>query len=108
MECDWEQKEISVAKINEIIDKYLKDPDEQQTVVTAIPDGYRETNDTVTTTTDLNLRSVPSSAEKTTIKAVAPKGTSLKRIAVSEDGSWALVEYEGQQLYGSMKYLSTP
>ena len=88
-----------------VIDKYLNDPDEQQTEVTALPSGFVEKNDTVTVTgaSSLNLRSGPStdSAKVGTVD----EGTQLKRIAVAEDGSWALVEYEGQQVYASMKYL---
>lgn len=98
---------VFFAKVK-IFDRYLNDPDTQETVVTAIPEGYTLTNDTVTPTADLNLRSVPSSEDKSTIKAIAQKGTTLKRIAVSNDGYWALVEYENMQLYASMKYLSTP
>ncbi|SFP86964.1 hypothetical protein SAMN04487928_11044 [Butyrivibrio proteoclasticus] len=90
------------------IDRFLVDPDTQETVVTAIPEGYTLTNDTVTLTADLNLRSVPSSEDSSTIIAIAQKGTTLKRVAVSSDGNWALVEYENTQLYASMKYLSTP
>lgn len=88
-----------------VIDKYLNDPDEQQTEVTALPSGFVEKNDTVTVSgaSSLNLRSGPStdSAKVGTVD----EGTQLKRIAVAEDGSWALVEYEGQQVYASMKYL---
>ncbi len=36
---------------------------------------------------------------------MVPKGDEIKRIAVSDDGQWALVEVEGQQLYASMQYL---
>ncbi len=99
---------IAFVVKEKIYDKYFNDPDEQQTEVVALPEGYTATNDTVTVTTDLNLRSVPSTESKESIKEVAPKGTVLNRIAVSSDGSWALVEYNGQRLYGSMKYLSTP
>lgn len=88
-----------------VIDKYLNDPDEQQTEVTALPSGFVEKNETVTVSgaSSLNLRSGPStdSAKVGTVD----EGTQLKRIAVAEDGSWALVEYEGQQVYASMKYL---
>ncbi len=99
---------IAFVVKEKIYDKYFNDPDEQQVEVVALPEGYTETNDTVTVTTDLNLRSVPSTESKEYIQEVAPKGTVLNRIAVSSDGSWALVEYNGQRLYGSMKYLSTP
>ena len=98
---------VFVVKVK-FIDKYLIDSDSKETVVTALPSGYTATNDTVTATADLNLRSVPSAAEKSTVVTVAQNGTTMKRIAVSDDGAWALVEYEGQQLYASMKYLSTP
>ena len=96
---------IAFAVKVKVIDKYLNDPDEQQTEVTALPSGFVEKNDMVTVTgaSSLNLRSGPStdSAKVGTVD----EGTQLKRIAVAEDGSWALVEYEGQQVYASMKYL---
>lgn len=96
---------IAFAVKVKVFDKYLNDPDEQQTEVTALPTGFVEKNDTVTVTgaSSLNLRSGPStdSAKVGTVD----EGTQLKRIAVAEDGSWALVEYEGQQVYASMKYL---
>lgn len=96
-----------VAKVK-IFDKYFApDPDEETVVVSAIPAGFTEKNDTVTVTAEnLNLRSTPSSESKDTIVTAVSKGTQLKRVAVSGDGSWALVEYEGNQLYASMKYLS--
>lgn len=96
---------IAFAVKVKVFDKYLNDPDEQQTEVTALPSGFVEKNDTVTVSgaSSLNLRSGPStdSAKIGTVD----EGTQLKRIAVAEDGSWALVEYEGQQVYASMKYL---
>ncbi len=99
---------IALVVKEKIYDRYFYDPDTQTTVEIAIPEGYTQTDDSVTVTTDLNLRSVPSTESKEYIKEVVSKGTVLKRIAVSDDGSWALVEYNGQRLYGSMKYLSTP
>ena len=96
---------IAFAVKVKVFDKYLNDPDEQQTEVTALPTGFVDKNDTVTVSgaSSLNLRSGPStdSAKIGTVD----EGTQLKRIAVAEDGSWALVEYEGQQVYASMKYL---
>lgn len=93
-----------------VFDRYFApDPDEAtaQQVAMAIPAGYTEKNDTVVVSgaSSLNLRSVPSTGSDDTIVAKADEGTELKRIAVSDDGSWALVDYQGQQLYGSMKYL---
>ncbi len=97
-----------VVKVK-VIDRFIGDPDTQQTAVAALPAGYNETNDTVVVTAQsLNLRTVPSTESDSYIAAKVSNGTSLKRIAVSNDGNWALVEYNGQQLYGSMKYLSTP
>ena len=91
-----------------VFDRFLApDPDEAQTVVAAIPAGYTEKNDTVVVSgaSSLNLRTVPSTGSDDTIDCQAPEGTELKRIAVSSDGSWALVEYQGKQLYASTKYL---
>ncbi|MBQ9590846.1 MAG: SH3 domain-containing protein [Butyrivibrio sp.] len=99
---------IAIVVKVKIFDKYFAlDPDEETVVVSAIPAGFTEKNDTVTVTAEnLNLRSSPSSESKDTIVTAVSKGTQLKRVAVSSDGSWALVEYEGNQLYASMKYLS--
>ncbi len=93
-----------------VFDRYFApDPDEaaSQVVAVAIPAGYTEKNDTVVVSgaSSLNLRSVPSTGSDESIVARADEGTELKRIAESDDGSWALVDYQGQQLYGSMKYL---
>ena len=93
-----------------VYDRYLApDPDEAPAAsgAVAIPAGFVEKNDTVVVTgaSTLNLRSVPSSASSETIVGMVPEGDELKRIAVSEDGSWALVEVDGQQVYASMKYL---
>jgi uncharacterized protein YgiM (DUF1202 family) len=91
--------------------KLRPDPDEEpaEEVVVALPEGYQETNDMVTVTAvSLNLRTVPSSESDATIVTAVPKGTSLKRIAQSSVDTWAIVEYEGQQLYASSKYLAAP
>jgi uncharacterized protein YgiM (DUF1202 family) len=91
--------------------KLRPDPDEEpaEEVVVALPEGYQETNDMVTVTAvSLNLRTVPSSESDATIVTAVPKGTSLKRIAQSSTDTWAIVEYEGQQLYASSKYLAAP
>lgn len=95
-----------VAKVK-IYDRYFApDPDNEQTVVAALPAGYVEKNDTVVVTAEkLNLRSVDNAQSDATKVASVQKGTELKRIAVSADESWALVEYNGSQVYASMKYL---
>jgi hypothetical protein len=98
-----------VVKVK-VFDRYFaKDPDEIQTEAPALPAGYTEKNDTVKVTAkSLNLRTVASSESDATIVTAVPEGTELKRIAVSEDGKWALVEYNGTWVYASMKYLTTP
>lgn len=92
-----------------VYDRYLApDPDEEQVTVSelALPSGYTEKNDTVVVTAEmLNLRSVDNSSSKDTIMGTVNKGTELKRVAVNADNSWALVDYNGQRLYASMKYL---
>ncbi len=91
-----------------IYDNYLKpDPDEiTGEVSTGQIAGYTLTNDKVTTTADLNLRNTPSTASDDFIVLKVPTGTVLDRIAVSEDGTWAQIEYDNKVLYCVMKYLS--
>ena len=91
-----------------VFDRYLApDPDEVQTAVAALPAGYTEKKCTVIVTgaSLLNLRSVPSTESSDSVIAMVPEGDELSQIAVSSDGSWALIEYEGQQCYASTKYL---
>ena len=100
---------IGMLLKTKVFDRYLApDPDEAPataTVALAIPAGFTEKNDTVVVTgaSFLNLRSGPDTGS--TVMGQAAEGTELKRIAVAEDGSWALVEFEGQQVYAAMKYL---
>ena len=91
-----------------VFDRYLApDPDEAQTTVAALPAGYTEKKCTVVVSgaSLLNLRSVPSTESSDSVVAMVPEGDELSQIAVSSDGSWALVEFEGQQCYASTKYL---
>ncbi len=99
---------IVLALKVKVYDRYfVSDPDETETVAVSLPAGYTAQDDTVVVSgaSSLNLRTVPSTGSDEYIAATADEGTELKRIAVSQDGHWALVEYNGQQLYGSMKYL---
>ncbi|RKM61647.1 SH3 domain-containing protein [Butyrivibrio sp. XB500-5] len=74
-----------------------------------VPEGYTAVDDTVTViNNDLNLRNKPKNEEGSEVVAVAKVGTQLKRVAVDGGGYWAIVEFEGQYLYASMNYLSTP
>ena len=94
-----------LAKVK-IFDKYMApDPDEAKSVQVAIPAGFTEKNDTVVVSgaSSLNIRLGPDT--NSAVIGQAAEGTELKRIAVGDDGHWALVEFEGQQLYASMKYL---
>lgn len=88
--------------------RFRQDPDEEpiQEVQVALPEGFEETGDMVTVTAvSLNLRTVPNSESDATIVTSVARGTTLKRIAQSSETTWAIVEYEGQQLYASSKYL---
>ena len=100
---------VAMALKVKVYDRYFApDPDEAPSAVAvAIPSGFVEKNDTVVVTgaSTLNIRSVPSAESQETVVGMVPEGDELKRIAVSEDGSWALVEVDGQQVYASMKYL---
>ncbi|RKM54897.1 SH3 domain-containing protein [Butyrivibrio sp. X503] len=115
---------VCVVLKTSVFDRLLhKDPEEQVTEETQenpegaaeepktfeIPAGYNQVDDTVTViTNDLNLRNKPKNEEGSEVVAVAKVGTQLKRVAVDGGGYWAIVEYEGQYLYASMNYLTTP
>ncbi|WP_024866038.1 SH3 domain-containing protein [Butyrivibrio sp. FCS014] len=91
-----------------VFDRYFaKDPDEVQTEVSSLtlPEGFVEKNDTVTVTgaSLLNLRSGPDTSSS--VVGLVPEGDILKRIAVNNEGTWAILEVDGQQVYASMKYL---
>ncbi len=99
---------IAFAVKVKVLDRYFaKDPDEVQTSVSdlALPEGFIEKNDTVTVTgaSLLNLRSGPDTSSS--VVGLVPEGDILKRIAVNKEGTWAIVEVDGQQVYASMKYL---
>ncbi len=90
-----------------VIDSVIgNDPDKEETVAIGEVEGYTETNDTVVTTVQLNLRSTPSTESDSFIVTQVPAGTELNRVAVEDSGGWAQVEYEGQRLYCAMKYLT--
>ncbi len=103
---------VGVILKDKVFDKLLRpDPDEApaQEVELALPEGYTPMGDTVVVTADsLNLRTVPSAESKSTVVASVTKGTQLKRIAQDTNGSWAIVELDGQQYYASSKYLASP
>ena len=95
----------SILKAN-VFDKIFGSEEAETEVVSvSLPRGYTATNDTVVATADVNIRSVPSTESSDYIVTAIVKGTELKRLGVSDDGYWAYVEYNGQQLYCSMKYL---
>ena len=95
----------SILKAN-VFDKIFGSEEvETEVVSVSLPGGYTATNDTVVATADVNIRSVPSTESSDYIVTAIVKGTELKRLGVSDDGYWAYVEYNGQQLYCSMKYL---
>ena len=68
-------------------------------------EGFTAMNDTVTTTTDLRLRSTPDSSVDNNIVAKATRGTELKRTGINETIGWSRVEYDGRTLYCATKYL---
>ncbi len=79
---------------NEIPVTDLKFVDEKGTVYTISPTGA------------VNLRSEPVVADSTKKDSVE-NGTELQKIAVSEDGSWTKVVYDGQEYYIKSAYLTT-
>ncbi len=99
---------ILILKVKVYDTYFAPDPDEapaqQETV--ALPEGYTEANTTYTVIAkSLNLRIVPNTESDATIAEAVAEGTELKGVAVSSDGKWAMVEYNGQTLYAYLKYL---
>lgn len=66
---------------------------------------FTEVNDTVTAKSETNLRSVPSSADSSTIVAKLIYGDTANRTGVGNNG-WARVIYNGQKLYAVNSYLT--
>jgi uncharacterized protein YgiM (DUF1202 family) len=86
----------------------VKDDTPQETATadpTALID-FTEADETVTAKIEANLRSVPSSADADTIKAVLKNGDSAKRTGLGNNG-WSRLEYNGQVLYAVSSYLTT-
>lgn len=79
--------------------------DGDQTAAPVEAEGFTAMNDTVTTTTDLRLRSTPDSSVDNNIVATAAKGTELKRTGINDAIGWSQVEYNGQTLYCATRYL---
>ncbi len=101
---------IGFALKVKVYDRYFApDPDEVEVVATApaLPEGYTEKNDVVVVTGAelLNIRSTTDTSSNDNVVGMVPKGTELNRLAVSDDGHWAIVDLNGQQCYASMKYL---
>ena len=69
-------------------------------------DGFKKTNETVTAKDKTNLRSVPSSADDSTIVYTLKNGETAKRIGISQNG-WSKLEYKGKTLYAVSSYLTT-
>lgn len=66
---------------------------------------FTEVNDTVTAKSETNLRSVPSSADSSTIVAKLVYGDTANRTGIGNNG-WARVIYNGQKLYAVNSYLT--
>ncbi len=98
---------IGMILKNKVYDSYFApEPDEETTTETVVGElaGYTKTGDKIVTTADLNLRNTPSTASDDFIVVQVPQGTVLDRVAVSDDGEWAQVQYEDQLLFCVMKY----
>lgn len=68
--------------------------------------AFAECEDTVTPKEVVNLRSIPSTAQKDTIVAQVRNGELLSRTGINSDTGWSRVEYNGQTLYAVSGYLT--
>lgn len=67
-------------------------------------DAVRES---VTPKDVVNLRSVPSAAEESSIVAQAENGEVLSRTGINPDTGWSKIDYDGRTLYAVTQYLTT-
>lgn len=67
---------------------------------------FTEVNETVTAKSETNLRTVPSSADDSTIAVKLKNGETATRTGIGNNG-WARVLYNGQKLYAVSSYLTT-
>lgn len=69
-------------------------------------DGFKEVNEQVTAKSETNLRTVPSSADKTTVVHTLKNGETVTRIGVSDSG-WSKLLWNGKTVYAVSSYLTT-
>lgn len=55
-------------------------------------DGFRTVDETITIESNVNVRSIPSTASEKSIRGVLKKGAQVKRIGVGD--KWSVIEYE--------------
>ena len=93
---------------SKVYDRFLIPDPDNTTKETEIGElaGYTRTDDKIVTTADLNLRNTPSTASDSFIVVQVPKGTTLDRVAVSDDGEWAQIKYDDKLLFCVMKYVA--
>ena len=69
--------------------------------------SFQEVQESVTPKDVINLRSVPSTVDETTIVVQISNGEVLSRTGINGDTGWSRVEYNGQTLYAVSQYLTT-
>lgn len=79
-------------------------PEETEAGTTTKAPQYKETNEVVYATANVNIRTGPSKSDA--VISVLMKGESIQRTAIG-DNDWSKVIYEGKPAYVSSKYLST-
>lgn len=69
--------------------------------------SFSAVQDSVTPKDVVNLRSVPSTSDESTIVVQASNGEVLTRNGVNSDTGWSRIDYNGQTLYAVSQYLTT-
>ena len=69
--------------------------------------SFEAVSESVTPKDVVNLRSVPSTAEESSIVTQVKNGEVLSRVGVNADTGWSAIEYDGRTLYAVTQYLTT-
>lgn len=68
--------------------------------------SFEAVSESVTPKDVVNLRSVPSTAEESSIVTQVKNGEVLSRVGVNPDTGWSAIDYDGRTLYAVTQYLT--
>ena len=69
--------------------------------------SFESVSESVTPKDVVNLRSVPSTAEESSIVTQVKNGEVLSRVGINPDTGWSAIDFDGRTLYAVTQYLTT-